>query len=222
MDKVSFVSCSCRSLVQKTQRNRRLRAAEVAEKKPGLGQVRRRYYSAKGVYTMNANTRLVLGSGKIDRIIDNADDLLLDYREDIGYAYLQYHPLTPANKLVPEDLAVTLLVNSRAGYRAFQSLQAYAETINLETLPQKPLERISDNELKAVAEAIATVANWPGFAASMATKVLHKKRPDLVPMLDNQAIFGAYMNPKSAGTTFFAGECQKPEPNRTSIELDKV
>ena len=28
----------------------------------------------------------------------------------------------------------------------------------------------------------------------MATKVLHEKRPRLIPILDNQAIFGAYMN----------------------------
>ena len=38
------------------------------------------------------------------------------------------------------------------------------------------------------------MAQWPGFAASVATKVLHKKRPGLIPVLDNQA-FGAYMNP---------------------------
>jgi len=30
----------------------------------------------------------------------------------------------------------------------------------------------------------------------VATKVLHKKRPGLIPILDNQAIFGAYMNPR--------------------------
>lgn len=42
---------------------------------------------------------------------------------------------------------------------------------------------------------IAHVAGWEGFAASVATKVLHKKRPRLIPILDNQAIFGAYMNP---------------------------
>jgi hypothetical protein len=29
----------------------------------------------------------------------------------------------------------------------------------------------------------------------LATKTLHKKRPGLIPILDNQAIFGAYMNP---------------------------
>jgi hypothetical protein len=139
---------------------------------------------------------LVLGAGKIDRIIGEADHLLLAYRENTGYAYLKYHPITPGNRLVPEDLAVTLLVNSRASYRAFQSLQEHAETISLETLPQRPLEQISDDELKVIAETIAKAANWPGFAASMATKVLHKKRPDLIPILDNQAIFGAYMNPK--------------------------
>ncbi|HNS53111.1 MAG TPA: DUF6308 family protein [Anaerolineae bacterium] len=36
-------------------------------------------------------------------------------------------------------------------------------------------------------------SGWPGFAASLATKVLHKKRPELIPVLDNQAIF-AYMS----------------------------
>jgi hypothetical protein len=46
-----------------------------------------------------------------------------------------------------------------------------------------------------VAHTIAAVASWPGFAASVATKVLHKKRPALIPILDNEAIFGAYMNP---------------------------
>lgn len=34
-----------------------------------------------------------------------------------------------------------------------------------------------------------------GFAASVASKVLHKKRPALVPIMDNEAIFGAYLNP---------------------------
>lgn len=40
------------------------------------------------------------------------------------------------------------------------------------------------------------MACWNGFAASVGTKVLHKKRPQLIPILDNQAIFGAYMNPR--------------------------
>jgi hypothetical protein len=40
------------------------------------------------------------------------------------------------------------------------------------------------------------MTSWPWVSASLATKTLHKKRPRLVPILDNQAIFGAYMNPR--------------------------
>jgi biotin operon repressor len=47
-----------------------------------------------------------------------------------------------------------------------------------------------------LADLIVEVAAWRGFAASVATKILHKKRPALIPILDNQAIFGAYLNPK--------------------------
>jgi hypothetical protein len=36
------------------------------------------------------------------------------------------------------------------------------------------------------------MTSWPGFGASVATKTLHKKRPALIPVLDNMAIFGAY------------------------------
>jgi Family of unknown function (DUF6308) len=39
------------------------------------------------------------------------------------------------------------------------------------------------------------MTSWPWIGASLATKTLHKKRPQLIPVLDNQAIFGAYMNP---------------------------
>jgi hypothetical protein len=46
-----------------------------------------------------------------------------------------------------------------------------------------------------VAELITKVANLPGFAASIASKTLHKKRPQLVPVLDNRSIFYAYLNP---------------------------
>jgi hypothetical protein len=138
---------------------------------------------------------LILGGGELDRVISDVDRLLREYRGDIGYEYLKYRPVTPPNKLVPEDLAVTLLVNSRVTYRAFQSLQKYGEGIEFNRLPLRPLQQILDTELKSLAKVIATVANWPGFAVSVATKVLHKKRPDLIPILDNQAIFGAYMNP---------------------------
>jgi len=120
---------------------------------------------------------LTMGARHIDRIIPNADDLLRQYRNDTGFYYLDYQPITPADKVVPEDLAVTLLVNSQAGWRAFRSLEEYGKTIELAHLPKKPLEHTSPEERKQIAALIAKMAQLPGFAASIATKVLHKKRP---------------------------------------------
>lgn len=137
---------------------------------------------------------LTVGAQQIDRVIPNADHLLLQYRNDTGCYYQDYQPFTPADRLVPEDLAVTLLINSQVGWRAFHSLMEYGSTIILGILPQSSLEHTSLEEREQVAELIARVARFPGFAASVATKVLHKKRPDLIPILDNQAIFGAFMN----------------------------
>lgn len=138
---------------------------------------------------------LTVGAGQIDRRVPNANELLLRYRNDTGCYYLDYQPITPPDQVVPEDLAVTLLINSQAGWRAFLSLMEHGKTIDLAQLPKKPLENTSHDEREKVAALIAQVARFPGFAASVATKVLHKKRPDLIPILDNQAIFGAYMNP---------------------------
>lgn len=138
--------------------------------------------------------RLVLGGGECDRVIDKADELLRRYRKDTGCYYLDHQPITPRDRIVPEDLAVTLLVNSQAGWRAFRSLQLYSDTIDLECLPRTTLEDTSGADRTQVSDVIAAMAQWPGFAASVATKVLHKKRPDLIPILDNQAIFGAYMD----------------------------
>jgi hypothetical protein len=59
-----------------------------------------------------------------------------------------------------------------------------------------PLEKTSAEERAQVASFIAAVTDWEGFAASVPTKVLHKERPKLIPILDNEAFFGAYMNPK--------------------------
>jgi hypothetical protein len=138
--------------------------------------------------------QLIFGARKIDRVVADADQLLLSYRKDDGYPYLDYQPTSPSNYVVPEDLAVTLLVNSRATGKAFKSIQKHGPSQDLSNLPAKPLELTTQAERHAVAAIITQVANWPGFAASLATKVLHKKYPGLIPILDNKAIFGAYMN----------------------------
>jgi hypothetical protein len=139
---------------------------------------------------------LVFGAGTLDRHVAAAEDLLISYRDDTGLRYLDHRPCTPGDVLVPEDLAVTILINSRASPAAFASVQDRASEIDLASLPDMPLEDTSGDERQAVADLLAQVASWRGFAASVATKVLHKKRSSLIPILDNQAIFGAYMNPR--------------------------
>lgn len=139
---------------------------------------------------------LTVGAGQIDRVVADADDLLRQYRNDTGCYYLDYHPITSPDKIVPEDIAVTLLVNSQVGWRAFHSLMEYGHTLNLTLLPNKSLEQTSLEDREQITALISKIAQLPGFAASVATKILHKKRPELIPILDNQAIFGAYMNPE--------------------------
>jgi Family of unknown function (DUF6308) len=68
-------------------------------------------------------------------------------------------------------------------------------SLDLGSLPDKALEETTDEERHLVANVIGTMTSWPWVGASLATKTLHKKRPALIPVLDNQAIFGAYMNP---------------------------
>ena len=137
---------------------------------------------------------LTFGSERLARVVDNAPTLLIAYRDDSGADYLDFEPSTPADMLVPEDLAVTILINSRVGPSAFQAVQHRGHELDFASLPAVPLEESSDTDRDRIAEIIAQIAEWPGFAASVATKVLHKKRPATVPILDNQAIFGAYMN----------------------------
>lgn len=139
--------------------------------------------------------QLTFGGGQIHRILEDVEELLVQYRTDDGLRYLDHRPTTPPEYLVPEDLAVTILINSRVGPDAFKSVQDHGESLRLDRLPDKPFESTNEPERDLVADLIVEVAQWRGFAASVATKILHKKRPALIPILDNQAIFGAYLNP---------------------------
>ena len=133
------------------------------------------------------------------RVVRDAGTLLEAYRTDDGNRYLDFVLTSPADWLVPEDLAATVLINSRVRGPAFKSIQDRGPSLDLSSLPVDPLEETSGGERSQVAELVGTVARWPGFACSVATKVLHKKRPGLIPILDNQAIFGAYLNPAWPG-----------------------
>ena len=60
---------------------------------------------------------LVVGARKLDRTLQNVEALVDSYRTD-GLRYLDYRPLTPPGRMVPEDLTVT--INSRVAGTAFR------------------------------------------------------------------------------------------------------
>ena len=129
------------------------------------------------------------------RRLQDVEALVDSHRTDDGLRYLDYRPLTPPGRMVPEDLAVTILINSRVAGTAFKAVQDHGDEVPLNTLSSHALEDSDEGERQAVCDVICAVIAWPGFAASVATKVLHKKRPALIPILDNEAIFGSYMSP---------------------------
>jgi uncharacterized protein DUF6308 len=141
---------------------------------------------------------LVYGAGRLDRPVADVERLLRDWRQkeaDWGQLYLDYKPVTRADRVLVEDLAVTMLINSRVAAQAATSVYRSAGTLDLSVLPVVSLEKTTSKQRQVVAEVIGTMTSWPWVGASLATKTLHKKRPALIPVLDNQAIFGAYMNP---------------------------
>lgn len=141
---------------------------------------------------------VIYGAGEIDRRITDAEELLREWRDleaDWGQLYLEFQPSTPPDTLLVEDLAATMLINSRVAGQAAASVLRSGASLDLASLPDKPLEETSSDERQMLAELIGTMTSWPWIGASLATKTLHKKRPRLIPILDNQAIFGAYMNP---------------------------
>jgi hypothetical protein len=141
---------------------------------------------------------LIFGAGKLDRRVPEVESLLGGWREkerDFGQLYLEHKSATPPDRVLVEDLAVTMLINSRVEARQAMGVFRNGPTLDLSVLPDKALSETTDGERQVVAEVIAAMTTWPGIGASVATKTLHKKRPALIPILDNMAIFGAYMYP---------------------------
>jgi hypothetical protein len=139
---------------------------------------------------------LIYGAGKVDRRVHDVGSLLARWHAEEperGQLYLEHEPATPRDRVLVEDLAVTMLLNSQVGARQAMGVFRKGPTLDLSVLPDKDLSETTDDERQVVADVIAVMTTWPGIGASVATKTLHKKRPTLIPVLDNLAIFGAYM-----------------------------
>src|SRR5690554_2031906 len=89
-----------------------------------------------------------------------------------------------------------------AGRTAKQSIRSNLPTFlsnrcgRYRKVPKRPLHTLDDNELDQIVEHICSLMRLEGFRASLATKVLHPKRHQSVPVLDNSAFFGTWANPK--------------------------
>ena len=84
---------------------------------------------------------LVVGAGKLDRRLEGAEELVDAYRTDDGLRYFDDVPLTPPDRMVPEDLAVTILINSRVAGTAFKAVQDHGDEV-----PQTALSSIRHAE----------------------------------------------------------------------------
>lgn len=63
---------------------------------------------------------LIFGASKLDRRVAEVESILGDWREkerDFGQLYLEHEPTTPRDRVLVEDLAVTMLMNSRVEAR---------------------------------------------------------------------------------------------------------
>ena len=107
---------------------------------------------------------LIFGAGTIDRQVGDVEDLLREYHDmekDLGLLYLDYEPVTPNDRVLVEDLAVTMLINSRVAARAATSVNAHGATLDLGSLPRKALEKTTAEEREIIVNVVGTVASWP-------------------------------------------------------------
>jgi hypothetical protein len=80
----------------------------------------------------------------------------------------------PPNVALVEEPAVTMLINSRVAGQAAAAVTAVR--LIWAALPDKPLELTTTDERRRLAGMIGTMTGRPWVGASLAAKMLHKKR----------------------------------------------
>lgn len=135
-------------------------------------------------------------------VVDHPDEVLLDY-VDIrnGYSYPAYDRLVtnggPA--LVDGDLLAPTLMGVHIDAGRFALLREMLPALEaVAELPEVSLEEADDDHVMCVA-GLFGILDEPRYAGrgvrgTIVSKVLHRKRPDLVPIYDSR-IFEAYTAP---------------------------
>lgn len=132
--------------------------------------------------------------------VEDPEELLLAYVEPDGaYAYPAYDTLVTNGSadLVDGDLLAPSLLGAHVDYARFVLLKRMLPSIRegMAALPPTALEDTDDAGIAAVARCFA-VLDEPrytraGARGTIVSKVLHRKRPDLIPLYDSR-IWTAY------------------------------
>lgn len=135
-------------------------------------------------------TRLVVGR----HTLDDVHTLLEQYRLQVphGPSYYAYRPTTDPDRVTVEDLGLAVLFGERPRSQTAQTL-VYAP-VDVSKVPSAPLHETSAAGRALVVDTIMELVGRPAsdIASSLATKMLHKKRPATVPVLDDAAIFATF------------------------------
>jgi hypothetical protein len=135
-------------------------------------------------------------------VVEHPDQLLLDYLDvRNGYAYPAYDRLVTngSAELVDGDLLAPTLIGVHIDESRFALLREMLPALEaVADLPDVPLHRADEDHVLCVA-GLFGILDEPRYAGrgvrgTVVSKVLHRKRPDLVPLYDSR-IFEAYTAP---------------------------
>jgi hypothetical protein len=134
--------------------------------------------------------------------IEHPDAVLLDY-VDVrnGFAFPSYDRLVTNGSatLVDGDLLAPNLIGAEVDRGRFALLREMLPALSgVAELPAVPIEEADDAAIAQVADLFAVLDQAPyagkGVRGTILSKVLHRKRPDLVPLYDSR-IFESYTAP---------------------------
>lgn len=131
--------------------------------------------------------------------IEDGESLLLGYLDPAsGYAWPSYDTLVTngSTELVGADLLAPVLLGAHIDVPRYRLLvDLLPELAAVEKLPAVSLQEASDADIDEVAALFAVVDREAyrrkGVKGTILSKVLHRKRPDLVPLYDSR-IYAAY------------------------------
>lgn len=104
-----------------------------------------------------------------------------------AFAYYDSRPAGPADEVTAVDVALAGVLQSGLSRTDLAFFVDQRDRISswLEQAPvDVPLHLLDDNALRCVTE----LATWDGVGLSLLTKVLHRKRPAAVPLIDRHVI----------------------------------